>query len=507
MLSYAHGPRLRSGDLTTETIPQCIRTTESQDLNLSNNKIRVLERWIGNLTQLDGLNFDNNMLESLPSEIRYLIKLQELRVANNKLVSLPKEIAYLIELRGLHFRKNQLKSVPGEIGHMRKLEALDLSDNQLRWLPASVRKLKKLEDLNICKNPDFMEYGDLDEIPKWQELRDIFGEDRGKIFGWQELRDIFGDSVIYFDQDAVRDPSGDEIYKALAAKSLCWDVERFRRMRLDPVPKHKLSHRKIAGIWKNKLSQHMPEQISAGRVTAYIEGIYCPTNGVTIGWGIQPEHIKDLLEAIFLKIEEQITQKRSVVASLYDIGEAADLPPYGQRMALSMIYFALYQKNDTEGSFKDFIKNQIIDLKERVFRTAATLGKGDRNIPSYARYNLRNRLGLDIQYKRKTSVFDENPLRNSDCDVLEAFCVKFTPEYVIGELVKEINIRPIRRNEAHEFLAKKHVRCCGRFKFTYRDSAESPCLLCTITESDVESILIRMKVLFRNNNMGDEDSF
>jgi hypothetical protein len=102
------------------------------------------------------------------------------------------------------------------------------------------------------------------------------------------------------------------------------------------------------------------------------------------------------------------------------------------------------------------------------------------------------------------SVFDENVLRNSDCDVLEAFCVKFTPDYVVGELVKEINIRPMRRSEAHEFLARKHVGCCGRFKFTY---TESSCLSSTITESDVESILIGMKVIFRNSNIMDEVHF
>ena len=87
-----------------------------------------------------------------------------------------------------------------------------------------------------------------------------YGEEN-KTFGWQNLRDIFGDKVLYFNQDRCDGPSEDEVYATLSRRSLIWNREELRKMRMDKIPEYEThSHGDIIDIWNSVLSKYRSEQ-------------------------------------------------------------------------------------------------------------------------------------------------------------------------------------------------------------------------------------------------------
>jgi Leucine-rich repeat (LRR) protein len=155
-------------------------------LDLSKNKLHVLNPKIVNLKLLKSLNLDDNQLApGTLVAISKLTKLKSLSVNRNRLGrphpetpqaaplpdQLPKGLKTLLlshnflsniprpivsstmtSLEKLDLSHNHLASVPEEISHLTSLSDLNLDSNSIVSLPASIGQLSKLKTLSLKNN-------------------------------------------------------------------------------------------------------------------------------------------------------------------------------------------------------------------------------------------------------------------------------------------------------------------------------------------------------------------
>lgn len=98
-------------------------------LNLPNQRIKMLPREIGTLTNLRSLDLSGNEISILPPQIGNLAYLSSLDISHNQLTAVPPEVGRLSNLYTLNLSCNNLTSLPPELGKLRKLEKLDLHGN------------------------------------------------------------------------------------------------------------------------------------------------------------------------------------------------------------------------------------------------------------------------------------------------------------------------------------------------------------------------------------------
>ena len=475
-------------------------------LHLQHNQLTSLPTDIGNLTQLQELYLDNNQLTSVPTDIGNLAKLQRLNLGGNQLTSVPTDIGNLVNLEWLYLSNNQLTSVPTDIGNLVNLTDLYLNNNQLTSVPATIANLKNLEILDLRGNP-------LDE-----------GQENGETMGWRKLKAIFRDRVLT-DQDDTDNPTEEGVYAALAKKPIYWCIEELRKLRPDPAPEGKLSGEEILSIWKNRLCRYVlrqdvpmldiPDEEAAERVANFIADVYDTNKTEALrGWRLHPESVrnfKNMIEATFVRIKDHLDQgdESSALAYLLDISEATKVCTDGQLEALNMVYSALYQKEDIEGSFGDFVKKTIARLKEYVLRKLLALGELGQNVHvvNYWRYRLRDKIGFTTEYKSEI-IYGNDPFRNNEGIALQNFFASLTPKYAINELSIKINENPELLNGAGSFMMHE-INNDDRYRhrmFFFNDDDDAEYLRPShIKREGVEDILVKMRILIRNQGSDDEE--
>jgi Leucine-rich repeat (LRR) protein len=123
-----------------------------QKLFFSDNKIKKLPAWFGQLQNLSVLNLGDNQLKELPASFGQLQNLKELDLNSNQLRELPASFGQLQNLRELDLNSNQLQELPVWFGQLQNLSRLDLDKNQLKELPASFGQLQNLSELYLWNN-------------------------------------------------------------------------------------------------------------------------------------------------------------------------------------------------------------------------------------------------------------------------------------------------------------------------------------------------------------------
>lgn len=123
-------------------------------LDLSYNKIEVLEDTIAELKFVRQLDLSNNQLEALPDSFSALQNLEVLNLANNQFHTFPIVLTKLPKLKTLNLKGNSIQGLPPEIAKLQSLNLLEIGFNPLESLPKELANLRKLKTL-ICTNNRF----------------------------------------------------------------------------------------------------------------------------------------------------------------------------------------------------------------------------------------------------------------------------------------------------------------------------------------------------------------
>ncbi|KAL7056025.1 hypothetical protein AAHC03_021146 [Spirometra sp. Aus1] len=149
---------LQFSGLKLTKVPDEVRKVPNlRIVDLSLNKIRTVDAWIGLLKHVKLLNLSDNRLSYLPVEVTQLTKLETLLVSKNMLKTLapPSSLANfsaLTNLRTVDFSCNCLTDFPVELcSSSVPLDHLNLSNNQISVIPTCVEALQAIE-LNLNEN-------------------------------------------------------------------------------------------------------------------------------------------------------------------------------------------------------------------------------------------------------------------------------------------------------------------------------------------------------------------
>lgn len=140
-------------------------------LDLSGQKLKEVPdlRVFKNLNALD---MSQNKLRELPAWFGQLGYMQELRISRNKLVDFPEVICKLSHLKRLDLSRNALTGLPKCMGGLKEMTSLDLWDNDLADFPTDIAGMEALRFLDL-RNIMF-------EAPEMERIQGLFPQ--AKIF-------------------------------------------------------------------------------------------------------------------------------------------------------------------------------------------------------------------------------------------------------------------------------------------------------------------------------------
>uniref|UniRef100_A0A1I7XUL0 Leucine-rich repeat-containing protein 57 n=1 Tax=Heterorhabditis bacteriophora TaxID=37862 RepID=A0A1I7XUL0_HETBA len=122
-----------------------------RNLDLNQNKIRVLPSTIGNFIQLRQLHLSENILACLPDEMGLLKKLEVLNLQSNSLSVLPDSLVGCASLKSVNLSFNTFREFPIVLCHLMELETLIIASNAITCLPNEITTLRASE-LNLNQN-------------------------------------------------------------------------------------------------------------------------------------------------------------------------------------------------------------------------------------------------------------------------------------------------------------------------------------------------------------------
>lgn len=130
-------------------------------LDLSDNRLTLIPRGLGDLPNLSELCLSNNSLGSRSTEpgawdwlrgLRLPSCLHKLDLSSNNISVLPSFLRECTALAILKLDSNQLNVLPSGIGKMQSLRYLSAANNKLKFLPGSMT-LKHIDHLDVSQNP------------------------------------------------------------------------------------------------------------------------------------------------------------------------------------------------------------------------------------------------------------------------------------------------------------------------------------------------------------------
>ena len=130
-----------------------IKTTDIDQLDLSNNFLEEIPDCLDNFPNLKSLDLSNNKLKTLPKSIGKLKFLEKLVLKNNNLTNLIEDLGNLTLLTYLDVSCNKIETIPNKLIACQALRWLYLNNNQFERVPNVVENLVNLERLNIYDNP------------------------------------------------------------------------------------------------------------------------------------------------------------------------------------------------------------------------------------------------------------------------------------------------------------------------------------------------------------------
>eukprot|EP00117_Sycon_ciliatum_P008130 scpid66676/ scgid10968/ Leucine-rich repeat-containing protein 58 len=162
---------LRGNSLHTlpDDFPQC---SSLEEVNLGENALEAFPIALFSMPNLKKVYLASNKITKLPSEIKKMTSLEVLFLGDNRLSALPDEIAELANLGSLTVSHNQLTSVPLAVCEMHNLVSLQLHNNRLETLPPALLQMVSLHEISLRNNPLVSRFvrEHVDEVPSLGEL-------------------------------------------------------------------------------------------------------------------------------------------------------------------------------------------------------------------------------------------------------------------------------------------------------------------------------------------------
>lgn len=121
------------------------------EIDLSDNKLKIIPTCFVELKFLESLNLSRNFISFIPNRFCTLRTLKNLWLQNNELEHLPLAFAQLRTLEDINLSHNNLTEIPFNFGEVAYLENLDLRNNRLTKIP-DLSNLLCLEDLALANN-------------------------------------------------------------------------------------------------------------------------------------------------------------------------------------------------------------------------------------------------------------------------------------------------------------------------------------------------------------------
>jgi Leucine-rich repeat (LRR) protein len=397
------------------------------DLYLRNNQLQLLPDSIGNLKNIRELYLFNNRLQSLPNSIGNLNNLRVLFLLNNRLQSLPNSIGYLNNLRVLFLLNNRLQSLPNSIGYLNNLRAINLQNNNLISLPPCFRDIiGKLGLLVLSGNRNFSEYGE------------------GEYLGRFELAELFGDRLVFED---AKKPKGIvnevEYINSMKKTPIYWNIEKLGNIKFKQIQETELTSFQMINISCYLQEKEVLSEEESFILKEYIQSLFDP-NYEYKRWRMLQKYVsvtKNYLGFILSYLQEKVSSQRMdlVSFSVSDIIEGIKFCPDRQICELKGAYCAIL--NDNESDLDEIIYQNIAKQKEQIFNLAITPSISPQNVHvlSYWKYELRDKLGFDFEFKTDIGTLGQDPFRGHRGNALQAFFTKFTVNYVISNLNAHIN--------------------------------------------------------------------
>lgn len=483
---------LHLNDNILTALPERIgNLSQLEELYLSSNQIALLPGGFGKLSRLRVLYLYNNKLKAFPEKICDLTQLRVLDLDNNKIASLPKRVCDLSHLRVLHLDNNEIESLPNEIGDLPQLKSLDLYNNKLVSLPRSTAKLSKIFILDLRNNP-LVDYGE------------------GDMLGRREIASTFGSKAALSPEPTPnRVISEQEVLERLEAMPLRWNVARLRKIFMNNIPEHRLGGSEILDIWKCVLAKYEPRESDGIDMESYIKTVYSMDKDGFQGHHMYSESVHDTInciEAVFVRLRDlEGDSTCDIEAHVLEMCKAIRQSPLRQLSSLNMVYSALHSKKNAS-TFEYFVENEIAIVKNCIFEMTVTprAGMQNRYIQCFWKHKLRDKLGFHAEYQMWMDTFGQDIFNGHVGNALHAFYTKFTPRYVIAQLVNAINCTEKQLNNAVLFLSRK-LRGCEYTNrvFSLEDSSrERQGGSRSITPEGVEDILVEMNILVKGTQDG-----
>jgi len=217
-----------------------------------------------------------------------------------------------------------------------------------------------------------------------------------------------------------------------------------------------------------------------------------------------PELAKDLIEGILLKIKDKTDFD---VSYLYLLCDSTEDFIRGNIVLLYMMHCMLCSKDKTADSIEFLVETMVASGKEHMFRMTIT-SDGNENDDALGnwKYRLGDEIGLNGMYEQEKYIYDQDPFKNNDEDVLETFYSKFTSEYMIESLVKIINVSKDKIEKAKLLLESeaKDMESKERM-FDFEDNkAVEDFKPKSIKPDGVKEILLKMNILKRKKETEEE---
>jgi len=159
--------------------------------------------------------------------------------------------------------------------------------------------------------------------------------------------------------------------------------------------------------------------------------------------------------------------------------------------------------------FEDVIRERIAFLKNHVFEMTVTPGMKSQNahVLIHWKHKLEKELGLDgLGYVPSMGTLGQDSFGGNDGNVLDAFYKKFTEGYILRELSETISRDGKMLNESGVFLMEDKVWADGysylEKLFLFKSEEDRGDFIYSgINSKGVEEILVKMKILVRNESV------